>query len=64
MSVSGPFQSFLEPGQIVLHPDYPDWGWGQVQSAIGERVTVNFQHQGKVLIDASRITLRLLPKPR
>nr|WP_228123784.1 DUF3553 domain-containing protein [Gluconobacter sphaericus] len=60
MSVIGPFQSFLEPGQIVQHPDRPEWGWGQVQSAVGERVTVNFQHQGKVLIDASRITLKLV----
>lgn len=52
-----PFQSFLEPGQFVCHPEHPEWGWGQVQSAIGERVTVNFQNQGKVLIDASRVTL-------
>ncbi|KXV20264.1 DUF3553 domain-containing protein [Gluconobacter japonicus] len=58
MSMS--FQSFLEPGQIVQHPDYPEWGWGQVQSAIAERVTVNFQNEGKVLIDASRVTLKLV----
>jgi len=60
--VTGLFQSFLEPGQLVEHPDHPEWGWGQVQSAVGERVTVNFQHQGKVLIDASLIALRLLPR--
>ncbi|EHH68529.1 DUF3553 domain-containing protein [Gluconobacter morbifer] len=53
-----PFRSFLEPGQIVHHPGHPEWGWGQVQSAIGERVTVNFQHEGKVLIDASRVELK------
>jgi len=58
--MSMPFQSFLEPGQIVQHPDYPEWGWGQVQSAIAERVTVNFQNEGKVLIDASRVTLKLV----
>lgn len=45
------------PGAYVRHPDEPDWGLGQVQSAIGERVTVNFQHRGKVLIDTAVIRL-------
>jgi Protein of unknown function (DUF3553) len=49
--------SILEPGMIVRHPDLPDWGLGQVQSNIGERITVNFEHCGKVVIDGRRITL-------
>jgi hypothetical protein len=48
---------FLEPGSLVRHPDRPDWGLGQVQSVIGERITVNFEHAGKVVIDGSRVTL-------
>ncbi|MDF2747797.1 MAG: hypothetical protein K0S98_2084, partial [Propionibacteriaceae bacterium] len=40
---------FIVPGAIVRHPDQPDWGLGQVQSAIGTRVTVNFEHAGKVV---------------
>ncbi len=47
----------LSPGMLVQHPNEPDWGIGQVQSVIGERITVNFQHRGKVLINAARITL-------
>ncbi|MCG8358280.1 MAG: DUF3553 domain-containing protein [Kiloniellales bacterium] len=47
----------LVPGTLVQHPTQPDWGMGQVQSVIGERVTVNFEHAGKVLINAQRITL-------
>jgi hypothetical protein len=43
--------ALLEPGMIVRHPDRPDWGLGQVQSNIGARVTVNFEHAGKVVID-------------
>lgn len=31
-----------------------------MQSAVAHRVTVNFENQGKVLIDASVITLTLL----
>ena len=47
----------LSPGMLVHHPNEPDWGIGQVQSVIGERITVNFQHRGKVLINAARIAL-------
>lgn len=49
--------AILEPGMIVRHPDRPDWGLGQVQSNIRGRITVNFEHAGKVTIDAERIDL-------
>ena len=49
--------SRLVPGAFVRHPDLPEWGLGQVQSAIGERVTVNFEHAGKRLINTSAIGL-------
>ena len=42
---------------FVRHPDKADWGLGQVQSVIGQRVTVNFEHAGKVVIDSKRISL-------
>lgn len=47
----------LEPGQLVRHPDRPDWGLGQVQSNINGRITVNFEHEGKVVIDGARVEL-------
>lgn len=49
----------LEPGNLVHHPERPDWGTGQVQSVIGHRITVNFEHAGKVVIDGSKVTLWL-----
>lgn len=49
--------SILEPGMRVQHPGQPDWGRGQVQSVIGDRITVNFEHAGKVVIDGRRIQL-------
>ncbi len=49
--------AILEPGMLVRHPDRPDWGLGQVQSNIGGRITVNFEHAGKVVIEGSRIEL-------
>ncbi|AZL57906.1 DUF3553 domain-containing protein [Tabrizicola piscis] len=49
--------ALLEPGMLVRHPDQADWGLGQVQSVVGARVTVNFEHAGKVVIDSNRISL-------
>lgn len=49
--------AMLEPGMLVRHPDQPDWGLGQVQSNINGRITVNFQEQGKVVIDGSKVAL-------
>ena len=49
--------SFLVPGMMVRHPQRPDWGLGQVQSVVGARVTVNFEHAGKVVIDLRHVTL-------
>ncbi len=50
-------RSLFTPGTLVRHPDRPDWGIGQVQSAIGARVTVNFEHAGKKLIKADVVKL-------
>lgn len=55
--MSEEMNSILEPGMFVRHPDRPDWGMGQVQSNIGGRVTVNFEHAGKVVIDGRRVAL-------
>ncbi|KEO51950.1 DUF3553 domain-containing protein [Thioclava pacifica] len=50
----------LEPGMLVRNPAQPDWGIGQVQSRIGEKVTVNFEHVGKQVIDGRRVSLELV----
>lgn len=47
----------LEPGMLVRNPDREDWGLGQVQSNIDSKVTVNFEHAGKVVIDSKRVFL-------
>ena len=52
--------SILEPGALVRHPDQPDWGIGQVQSNIGNRITINFQEVGKVVIDGTRVQLLMV----
>jgi hypothetical protein len=52
----------LGPGVVVRHPDRPDWGLGRVQSAVGHRVTVNFEDAGKVTIDLRHVTLVVVPE--
>lgn len=42
---------------FVRHPLQPAWGMGQVQSNIGGKVTVNFENEGKVVIDGRRVAL-------
>ncbi len=50
----------LVPGALVRHPGEPEWGLGQVQSAIGGRITVNFENAGKRLINSHVIDLEVI----
>ena len=45
------------PGDYVINPLQKNWGIGQVQSIIKNKVTVNFQNQGKQVINGEIITL-------
>ena len=47
----------LAPGTFVRSPANPDWGFGQVQSAIGDKVTVNFEHRGKLVLNLAAAPL-------
>jgi hypothetical protein len=49
----------LVPGAWVRHPEHPDWGLGQIQSIVGYRITVNFEHAGKLLINSAIVSLAL-----
>jgi hypothetical protein len=42
---------------LVRNPAAPEWGVGQVQSVIGPRITVNFEHAGKRLINGDVVAL-------
>jgi hypothetical protein len=56
-------EPWLTPGVLVRNPDRPDWGVGQVQSAIGTRVTVNFEQCGKLALDTRHVRLELVVPP-
>jgi hypothetical protein len=48
----------FDPGDKVINPINKDWGIGQVQSIINEKVTVNFENVGKKVINIKNIKLK------
>ena len=52
----------FEPGDKVTNPSKKEWGIGQVQSIIKEKVTVNFENAGKKVINAKNIELKKIGK--
>jgi len=48
----------FEPGDKVINPANKNWGIGQVQSIINEKVTVNFENVGKKVINSKNIELK------
>ena len=48
----------FEPGDKVFSPNNKDWGIGQVQSIIKQKITVNFQNVGKKVINDKNIELK------
>mgnify|MGYP002865987772 CR=1 FL=1 len=50
----------FEPGDKVVNPMNKEWGIGQVQSIIKNKVTVNFENVGKKVINSRNIMLRKL----
>ena len=51
-----------EPGDFVENPNNKDWGIGQIQSIINDKVTVNFENSGKKVINVREITLEKVRK--
>jgi len=51
-----------EPGDFVINPKNKDWGIGQIQSIIKNKVTVNFENAGKKVINSKVITLERVNK--
>ena len=47
----------FEPGDYVKNPAKKEWGLGQVQSIIGNKVTVNFENFGKRVINIEKVKL-------
>ena len=51
-----------EPGDFVKNPNNKDWGIGQIQSIINDKVTVNFENSGKKVINVREVILEKVSK--
>ena len=51
-----------EPGDFVINPNKKDWGVGQIQSIINNKITVNFENAGKRVINAKEVFLEKVKK--
>ena len=51
-----------EPGDYVINPKYKNWGIGQIQSIINNKVTANFENVGKKVINSNEIILEKINK--
>jgi hypothetical protein len=52
----------FEPGDKVINPSNKNWGIGQVQSIINDKITVNFENVGKKVINSNNIILEKILK--
>ena len=52
----------FEPGDRVVNPANKEWGIGQVQSIINDKITVNFENVGKKVIISNNIKLEKINK--
>tara|TARA_B100000745_G_scaffold126839_1_gene82634 strand:+ start:281 stop:457 length:177 start_codon:yes stop_codon:yes gene_type:complete len=50
------------PGDFVINPKNKDWGIGQIQSIINNKITVNFENTGKKVINSKEIILERIGK--
>ena len=49
-------------GDFVINPKNKDWGTGQIQSIIKNKITVNFENVGKKVINSKEISLEKVNK--
>ena len=52
----------FEPGDKVINLNNKEWGIGQVQSIINEKITVNFENVGKKVINSNNVKLEKFNK--
>ena len=50
------------PGDFVINPKNKDWGIGQIQSIINNKIAVNFENTGKKVINSKEIILERISK--
>ena len=51
----------LTPGVFVINQQKKnEWGVGQIQSSINNKITINFENVGKKIINPNKVKLKIL----
>ena len=50
----------LTPGNYVINKNNGEWGIGQIQSSIDNKITVNFENVGKKVVNINEINLEVV----
>ena len=50
----------LVPGNYVINKNNNEWGIGQIQSSIDNKITVNFENVGKKVVNINEINLEVV----
>ena len=52
--------SELTPGVFVINEINKEWGIGQIQSSINDKITINFENVGKKVMHLNEIKLKII----
>ena len=52
--------AYLTPGVFVINQEKEDWGLGQIQSSINNKITINFENVGKKTIDPKIVKIKII----
>ena len=51
-----------EPGDFVINIKNKNWGIGQIQSIVKNKITANFENAGKKVINSEEVILERVSK--
>ncbi len=54
------YLAYLTPGVFVINQEKEDWGIGQIQSSINNKITINFENVGKKTIDPNIVKIKII----
>ena len=54
------YLAYLTPGVFVINQEKEDWGIGQIQSSINNKITINFENVGKKTINPKIVKIKII----
>ena len=54
------YLAYLTPGVFVINQEKEDWGIGQIQSSINNKITINLENVGKKTINPKIVKIKII----